>query len=345
MAAPAPENPHRCEPDGGRNFAPKPSSRTGGPGLSGERQFATTARVLPLPMLPTTPIPRLVVVIVTHNTRIQTLRLLDDLAADPDHGTWEVVVIDNASADGTLEAIAEAHPWARVQRNDPGRGFAGGVNQGVALTSAPVIVTPGPDTRVPPGSLGRLLEVLQTQPDTAAVGPLVRFPDGTIQPHGMFPPRPYTALIVLLGLSRYPLFRQEMDRYYGRHLPGAPSLVEQLTGACLMFRREAFTAVGPFDERFFVYCEDVDWCLRARQAGWRLLFVPEVVITHEKALTSRSNGAWTIRTYYRSLRAFYAKHHAPTAPLPLRWLMYAGSYLQEGRALLTDRFQHKGLEY
>lgn len=291
------------------------------------------------------PSARLAVVIVTHDTRTRTLRLLEDLASDPDHRGWEVVVIDNASADGTRDAIRQQYSWARVQRNDPGRGFAGGVNQGVALTSAPVIVTPGPDTRVPVGTFGRLLEVLEGQPEVAAVGPLVRFPDGTIQKHGMFAPRPATALIVLLGLGRLPGLRRELDRYYGTHLAGAPSAVEQLTGACLMFRRAAFDAVGPFDERFFVYCEDVDWCLRARQAGWRLLFVPEVMITHEKAATSRADGAWTIRTYYRSLRAFYAKHHAPVAPRLLRWLMYAGSYVQEGRALIADSLGHHGLRY
>lgn len=289
---------------------------------------------------------RLAVVVVTHNTRQQTLRLLQDLADDPDHPHWEVVVIDNESADDTQAAIARQHPWVRVHRNQPGRGFAGGVNQGVGLTGAPAIVTPGPDTRVPVGTFTRLLEVLEGRPEVAAVGPLIRFPDGTVQKHGLFPPRASTALIVLLGLGRLPFFRRELDRYYGVHLPGTPAEVEQLTGACLMFRRQAFAAVGPFDaERFFLYCEDVDWCLRARRAGWRLLFVPEVTIRHEKAVTSRANGAWTIRTYYRSLRAFYAKHHAPTAPAWLRGLMYAGSYLQEGRALLLDAVGRKGLRY
>jgi N-acetylglucosaminyl-diphospho-decaprenol L-rhamnosyltransferase len=289
--------------------------------------------------------PALAVVIVTHNTRDDTLRCLESLAGDPERSAWEVVVVDNASTDRTQSAIRERHPWVRVISNDPQPGFAAAVNQGVALTTAPTIVTVNPDALVPVGALSRLGAVLQRHSEVAGVGPLIRFPSGAIQRHGMFTPRPYTAIVILLGLSRLPLFRREANRYYGVHLRGAPTAVDQLTGACLMFRREAFTAVGPFDARFFLYCEDVDWCLRARKAGWKLLFVPEVEITHSKGAASRTHSAWAIRTYYRSLRAFYAKHHASSTHRVIRGLWYAGAYLQEVRALAVDAVGRKGLRY
>lgn len=272
-------------------------------------------------------------IVVTYNTREATLRHLASLEADPDRVEWDVLVIDNDSRDGTLEAIRERYPWARTVRNVPQPGFAGAVNQGVVLTDAPVIVTVNPDTVVPPGTFARLLACLRQRPDVAAVGPLIRYPSGAPQRQGLHRPRPLTAFVVLTGLSRLPLLRREADRYYGRHEPGPPREVEQLSGACLMFRREAFNATGPLDERFFVYCEDVDWCWRATDAGWRLLFVPEVAITHEKAASSSASSSATIRLYYRSLRAFYVKHYGHSRLAPL-WI--AGARLKEYVALAAN---------
>lgn len=298
-------------------------------------------------MLASRPVmPGLSVVVVTHNERERTLALLASLAADPASAGWEVVVVDNESSDGTAAAVGAAYPGARVVEDRPQRGFAGALNQGVALTSAPAIITVNPDSVVPVGTIGRLLEVLASDPRIAAVGPLIRFPDGRVQRHGMYHPRPLTAAVVLLGLARLPLFRSELERYYGRHEQGPSVDVDALTGACLMFRRDSYRDVGPFDERFFVYCEDVDWSIRARDGGWRLVFVPEVHVIHEKATVSRRRSAFMIRHYYRSLRRFYGKHHAPRALAPLRGLWYAASFLLEGTTLVADKLRaDKGLRY
>ncbi len=285
-------------------------------------------------------------VIITHDSRERILPLLVSLRSDPDSDGWETVVLDNGSVDGTAAAVRERYPQVLVVENRPQRGFAGALNQGVALTSAPVVVTVNPDAIVPAGTMGRLLQILGSDPRIAAVGPLIRFPDGRVQRHGMYNPRPLTAAVVLLGLARLRIFRAEAERYYGRHEPGPPVDVDSLTGACLMFRRDAYREVGPFDERFFLYCEDVDWSLRARMAGWRLVFAPEVHVTHEKATASRRQSSFVIRHYYRSLRAFYGKHHAPRALAPLRAAWYAASYILEGTTLVSDALRaEKGLRY
>jgi hypothetical protein len=289
--------------------------------------------------------PTLAVVVVTHDTKDRTLALLASLARDPSSLSWEIALVDNASRDGTSDAVAELYPRISRIYNDPQRGFAGAVNQGVRATSASFIVTINPDAVVPVGTFDRLLAAFDDE-RVGAVGPLVRFPDGSVQRHGMFHPRPYTAAVVLLGLARLPLFRREANRYYGRHEPGPPQDVESLTGACLMFRRAAYEDVGPFDERFFLYCEDVDWSMRARAAGWRLVFVPEASVIHEKAAVSKKRSTFMIRHYYRSLRRFYAKHHARATVPALRALWYAASYLLEGGMLLSDRIRaQKGLRY
>lgn len=287
----------------------------------------------------------LAVIVVTHESRERVLATLDDLAADPQRAAWDVVVVDNASTDGTVAAVLRRHPTVRAIRNDVGRGFAAAANQGLAATdaAAAAIITAG--TRVPPGALPTLQTALGDGRAVAAVGPLIRHTDGTPQRHGLFRPRPLTALIVLLGLTWLPLFAGEARRYYGSHEPGPPYDVEQLSGACILLGRDALEAVGGFDERFFLYCEDADWCLRARAAGWRIRFMPAVAVTREKSENSRAASGETIRLYYRSLRWFYAKHHAD-APGPIRAIWSAGAYLTEGLALGSNALRRrKGLRY
>ena len=287
----------------------------------------------------------LAIVIITHDSRAQVLGALDAVALDPDHARWEVVVVDNASSDGTAQAIAARHPDARIVRNDVGRGFAAGANQGLEATTAPLIVVQTASTVGAPGAFTTLERGALADARIAAVGPLIRNHDGSVQRHGLFRPRPLTAAIVLLGLSRLPLFRREAERYYGRHEPGPPVDVEQLSGACIVLRRAAVAAIGAFDEQFFLYCEDVDWCLRAKEAGWRIVFVPDAEVRREKSISSRRASGETIRLYYRSLRRFYAKHHR-SSPAPVRGMYVLMGWLMEQRALAVNALRReKGLRY
>lgn len=286
-------------------------------------------------------------VIVTHEARERILASLDAVARETEGREAEVVVVDNASTDGTAKAIRASHPRVRVIHNGTGRGFAGAANQGIAATTAAAVCLMTAGTMLAPGALGSLLAALDPAKRTAAVAPLIRSPDGSVQRHGLFRPTAYTALVVLSGLARAPLFRREAERYYGRHGAGAPLEVENLSGACLLLRRAALEDVGSFDEdRFFIYCEDVDWCLRARARGWRLLFVPSAEALRAKSASTMASSDWAIRQYYRSLRNFYEKHHAPQDPLPLRALWRGGAHVKEALALLTNALRRtKGVRY
>lgn len=286
------------------------------------------------------------VVSVVHNTRDAALRMLSSLEADPDHAEWETVIVDNESADGLGARVRHDHPAARVIRNDPQRGFAAGLNGAIQSTTTPLIAHVSPNTVVPPGTLRRLVTVMRSDPRIAAVGPLILGSDGRAQRHGMYRPRALTAVVVLAGLAAIPPFDREAERYYGRHRPGPPVDVEQLTAACLVIRRTAFDAVGPFDERFFVYAEDVDWCLRAGAAGWRIVFAPDVSVVHDKAATSRSRSDVVIRAYYRSMRTFYRKHYGTGSSATARAFWLGGSYVKEAVALAANALRRrKGLRY
>jgi GT2 family glycosyltransferase len=284
------------------------------------------------------------VVVVTRNTREQLRALLDGIAG-PGDLVREIVVVDNDSSDGTDVLVAEHPMHPKRIFNHPGRGFAAGINQGVRASTAPDIVVTTASTRVTTAALAELQRELHSAPDIAAVAPLIRGLDGAVQRHGLFAPRPFTALVVLLGLERFALFRREAERYYGPHRPGPAIDVDNISGAGFLVKREAWEKVGEFDERFFLYCEDVDWSLRARKAGWRLRFMPNVEMRREKSMTARVESVASIRLYYRSLRVFYRKHHGRDV-LPMRALWLGGAYLREAIELLANRVRRqKGLRY
>ena len=289
--------------------------------------------------------PRLAVVVVSYRSKERVLGALRSLHGDPASDGWEVLVVDNASNDGTAAAVKAQFPHVQVVANHADVGFAAAANQGIAATTAPFIVLHSGAERAEAGVYDRLVAVLDSDPHIAAVAPLIRNADGSPQRHGLFRPTPLTALVILLQLSQVPILRREAERYYGSHEPGAPIDVEQVSAASMILRRAAFDAVGPFDEDFFMYCEDVDWCLRAKAAGWRIVFVPGVEVRREKSVTSRDASTATIRIYYRSVRRFYRKHHRRT-PLALRALWSAGAWAAERRALVVNALSRdKGLRY
>jgi GT2 family glycosyltransferase len=284
------------------------------------------------------------VVVVTRNTREQ-LRVLLDGIADAGDLVREIVVVDNDSSDGTDALVAEHPTHPKRIFNSPGRGFAAGINQGVRASTAPDIVVATASSRLTTNALDAMQRELHSADDIAAVAPLIRSLDGTVQRHGLFAPTPLTAVVVLFRLERFAMFRGEAERYYGPHRPGPAIDVDNISGACFLVRREAWNAVGEFDERFFLYAEDVDWSLRARKAGWRLRFAPNVEVRREKSVTARTDSVGSIRLYYRSLRVFYRKHHS-ASPLPVRALWLAGAYAREGIELLANRLRRqKGLRY
>lgn len=275
------------------------------------------------------------------------LASLDSVAREAAEHTAEIVVVDNASSDGTALEVARLVPAARLVRNEIGRGFAGAANQGIALTTAPAICLMTAGTRLAPGALGTLLRELDSQPRIAAAAPLIHGPGGAVQRHGLFRPRPLTAAIVLLGLADVGPFRAEARRYYGRHAPGPAIDADNLSGACLVLKRTALEEVGPFDaERFFLYCEDADWCLRARDRGWRLRFVPDALATRAKSASSARDSVGMIGQYYRSLRNFYRKHEAPRTNRLLNAAWMSASYAKQGAALVANALRsRKGLRY
>jgi len=252
--------------------------------------------------------PELAVVIVNHNAGAYLLRCLRSVLERSGDVELEIVVVDNASTDGSAEEAAAAFPQARLIRCE-NRGFAAGVNVGIGATSAPSVLVLNPDVEIVSGTLAELVRLAEARPRAGAIGPRILNPDGTVYPSGRTVPSLPTAVgHAFLGpvWPRNPFTRRyhlaDWDRTTERR-------VDWISGAAFLLRRRALEEVGPLDERFFLYAEEVDLFKRLREAGWDIVFTPSLEVVHEQGVsTGRSRRMHLIHA--ESVYRYFEKHHA-----------------------------------
>ena len=235
-----------------------------------------------------------------------------------------VVVSDNGSVDASLTALRAAF-WDRpdliILENNANLGFGRACNIGYTLTHAPYILFINPDCIVSPGSVERLIAVLEQHPDMGMVGPMILNPDGSEQVGARrTTPTPGRAFIKAFGLSRaaavWPGLFKDFN-LQNEPVPTQPTDVDAISGACMLVRRTAVDQVGLFDEGYFMHCEDLDWCMRFRLAGWRVVFVPDAVVMHEKGVSSRSRPVFVEWHKHSGMARYYRKFFASRYPLIL----------------------------
>jgi GT2 family glycosyltransferase len=266
-------------------------------------------------------------------------------------GAWEVLVVDNASEDGSASLVEEQFPWVRVMREPVNRGFAGAVNVGLRALDRPYVLLLNCDTRVLPGAIERLAAVLGDVPDCGGAGACLIGEDGTPQ-HGFHVrrfPTLGTWLVDLWLIDTIWPGNPATRRYRAvdQTAPAeAPIEVDQPAAACLMVKREAVAALGGMDERFFpAWFEDVDLCRRLRSAGWRLLFVPDARVIHEGGLAMRRLGLSAFsRAWYRNLQRYVFKHGGFWPLLACKALIASGMVLRIGAVLAAGR-PHEAAAY
>jgi GT2 family glycosyltransferase len=251
------------------------------------------------------------VIIVNWNTR-DLLRaclasLRTSLAASP--LAAEVIVVDNASADGSAAMAAAEFPEVQLLANGENRNYAAGNNQGLRLATGEFQLLLNPDTEVPPGALEALVRFLRETPEAGAVAPALVYPDGRLQPSVRGFPAPRALLGELTGLAR--LFpHSQWGAYRVRVLPpDCPSPVEQPMASALLIRKAALEAAGLFDEAFPLFFNDVDLCFRLKQAGWGIWYDPRVRIVHVGGASTRQVRPEAILRSHEGLRQFYRKHY------------------------------------
>lgn len=264
------------------------------------------------------------VVIVNYNAgRLLSACVRSVLAAWPAGVGGEVVVVDNASTDGSGQQVAAEFGQVRLVRLEANRGFGAALNHGLALAPAEFALLLNPDTELGPGAIDRMLDTLREYPKAGLVGPRLVYPDGRLQHSAFkFPD------LVQVGLDLLPhlldhrgRFRALVGRLYDSRLNGRypggiyqrprPFRADFVLGACMLGRYRALADVGFFDEGFFMYCEEVDLAFRLRRAGWEILCEPRAVVVHHGGASTSRVRTEALRWLWQSRFRLFDRHYPP----------------------------------
>lgn len=272
---------------------------------------------------------KLSVVVVSWNVEELLVGCLKSLFDDPSMPELEIVVVDNASSDSTVQMLSKHYPQVQVIVCQHNVGFATANNRGILRSTGDYVLLLNPDTEIKPGALAKLLEFLRLNPDVGAVGPRLLNPDGSLQ----------------LSCSPVPTLRREFKRLF--HLPGMrhdgyyemqnwdqqePHPTDILLGACIMMPRAALDQVGLMDEDYFMYTEETDLCFRLKKAGWRLFWVPDAKIVHYGGQSTKQAAREMFLRLYQSKTLFFRKNYGAVAALLYKLLLASVSL---SRLILT----------
>ncbi len=253
----------------------------------------------------------------------------------------EVIVVDNASSDGSVRAIEASsakNTRLKLILNRQNVGFSVACNMGAEVASGRFLLFLNPDCMIDPDALGKMVRAMLVDKRAGMVGGFLANPDGSEQAGGRRAvPTPWRSFVRAFGLSR---FRARWPRLFSSYdlcvqpLPSAPIEVEAVSGACMLVRREALDDVGKLDEGYFLHCEDLDWCMRFRQNNWKVYFVPDAKAVHHLGGCSRQRPIFVEWHKHRGMVRFYRKFFSHQYPGPLLvavvvavWARFAGKVI------------------
>jgi len=243
----------------------------------------------------------------------------------------EVVVVDNASSDASLDGLQDLSQ-IRIIRNPINVGFAAACNIGVQSALAPFLLFLNPDCSLKSGSLEELLDAMRDDDLVGMAGGLLINSDGTEQAGGRRAiPTPWRSFVRAFGLSRFASRWPKLFFDFHLHkqpLPEYPVEVEAVSGACMLIKREAMDDVGLWDEGYFLHCEDLDLCMRFRQKGWEIIFVPDAPVIHHLGVCSRSRPLFVEWHKHKGMVRFYHKFFRHQYPGVLMWLVNIGVWFR-----------------
>lgn len=288
-------------------------------------------------------------IIVNFNTRDLLRQCLASLDDSRSRLKFEVIIVDNASTDGSVEMVKKEFPWVTVIASSTNDGFSKANNKGIAISKGRYLLFLNPDTTVPKETLPKMLEFMDENSEVGVSTCCVELVGGRMDPdcHRGFP-TPWASFTHFSGLAR--LFpRSHLFGHY--HMGWLPKDtihgIEACCGAFMMVRRKAMEQIGGWDEDYFFYGEDLDWCYRFMQAGWKVMFYPKVKIIHHKgAASGMKKGSQTVTTATRktrlrvarasadAMRIFYDKHYRNKYPFFVAWLVYLGVFIIRASRLI-----------
>lgn len=264
-------------------------------------------------------------IIVSWNVSALLRRAIESMLADAVGLSFEIIVVDNASTDGTADMLRAAFPPVRLIANTENVGFTRANNQALAVAQGRFLFLLNPDAELERGAV-RALRSFMDAPANGRVGiagPQLVYPDHRLQSSRRRFPTLATALLESTPLQQWFPRNRVLDRYYVRDTSDqAAQDVDWLVGAALFVRRAVYDAIGGFDERFFMYSEELDWCQRAHAAGWRVVYVPQARVVHYEARSSEQVVARRDIYFHSSKVRYFKKYHGAQGEA-LRWFLLA----------------------
>jgi GT2 family glycosyltransferase len=266
------------------------------------------------------------VVIVSYNVRLFLDHCLQSVFRAARDLRVQVIVVDNASQDGSAEMADRRYPQACLIENRENMGFARANNQAFAVAKGEAVLILNPDAFIQENTLRVLLTRLSSSREVGAVGPMILLPDGRFEPRSMRGfPTPWAAFSYLSGLSRMFPHSPHFSKYLPAYLdPAQEHEVEALSGCCMMVRGDLLRQMGGFDADYFMYGEDLDLCWRLHRAGYRLRYTPATSIVHFKGESTRRSAIQAEEYQTRAMRLFVDKNLAGSISQPVRGALALG---------------------
>lgn len=276
------------------------------------------------------------IIIISFNVEKLLKECLESIYRESQSAPFDIWVVDNNSRDNSVRMIKDHFPEVHLIENEDNVGFPKANNQAIAKSTADYILLLNPDTIIRDHAIDKMVAFMDAHPDVGVSGCRVLNEDGSLQPAcRRSVPTPRVAFFHLSGLSKLFPNSKTMAKYNLTYLdPDQPHEVDAVSGAFLLIRKAVVDRIGALDEDFFIYGEDMDWCIRAKNAGWKVMYYPEAKILHYKGIGCSTNSRKTSYEFYRAMylfhKKYFAKDHSPVTNL----LIYIGIVL---RALLSWR--------
>lgn len=281
---------------------------------------------MPASLLAAPPTCDLSIIIVNWNVRELLRACLHSISEGRGDLDVEVIVVDSGSEDGSAAMARQEFPWVRLIACEENVGFPRGNNIGLGEANGRFLLLLNPDTELVGDALSRMVDYLRRQPDVGVLGPQLLNPDGTVQSSRRRFPTLATAFLESTWLQPWAPQRL-LRRYYAADLPDdAVADVDWVTGACMLARRQVAAAIGGMDEDYFMYSEELDWCRRMKDAGWRVVYFPSAQVVHHVGKSSEQAVTARHVNFNRAKLRYFRKYHGrfPAAVLRLFLLFNYG---------------------
>jgi GT2 family glycosyltransferase len=278
----------------------------------------------------------LAIVIISFNVRTLLKECLESIYRETRRTRFEIWVIDNHSRDDSVAMLKESFPQVHLIESTENLGFTRANNRVLPRCRSDLVLLLNPDTVIQEGALDKIVQFMDEHPEVGVSGCRVQNQDGSLQlACRRALPTPQVAFYRLTGLSRLFPNSKVMAKYNLTYLDAnQPHEVDAVSGAFLLIRQRVIDQIGLLDERFWIFGEDLDWCIRAKTAGWKVMYYPKATILHYKGIGCSTNSRKTSYEFYRAMYLFHRKHFAADYSPVTNALVYAGILC---RALLAWR--------